>query len=83
MCEDFENLYNKINSKPDSLTKADYAKLLVGSLVIVNNIKDRIKNEQEAIDSYNTTIIPKLQKIIDNAKTNEEVLTLSKEIFES
>ena len=68
MRDDFTKLNDKINVKnfdAATLTKAEFAKLLVCTLIIVNNFKERIKNMQQAVNGYETDVIPKLQKIVD------------------
>lgn len=84
MRDDYSKLYDKLRvSDFDSttLTTAEYAKLLVGTLIVVNNMEERVANEKKALLGYKTDIIPKLQRIVDECKTNEEALNLAKEIF--
>ena len=84
MRDDFNKLYNKMNIEgfsPEILTIDDYRRFLVGALIVVNNINNKISNEQKAVQNYNTTIIPKLQRILDECKTQEEINKLSAELF--
>lgn len=84
MRDDFNKLYNKMNIEgfsPEILTIDDYRRFLVGTLIVVNNINNKISNEQKAVQNYNTTIIPKLQRILDECKTQEEINKLSAELF--
>lgn len=81
MLQDFKNLSDKLEITPEELNKSDYSKLLVGVLIIINHIKDLIIVQQKTIDNYNQTIVPKLQEIIDTAKTDEEVKELSQKLF--
>ena len=84
MYNDFNELHERIHTKnfnPDTLTRSDYAKLLVGTYVIANNLKDRIASEQKALRGYQTDIVPKLQRIMDETKTDEEAVTLANDLF--
>lgn len=84
MRDDFADIYNRIRAEdfnPDTLTKQDYQKLLVGTYIVVNNLQDKVKNEQVAISNYKTNIIPRLQRVIDECETQEEVIKLTNEIF--
>ena len=83
MHDDFEKLYNKLsadNFNAETITKNEYAKLLVGTLIIINNLKEKINNEQKAIQGYEKELYPKLQKIID-APEDEDITTLAAELF--
>lgn len=85
MRDDYGHLYDKMNvSDFDSniLTKEDYQKLLVGALIVVNNINTKIENEQKAVNRYNIDIIPKLNRILNECETQEQINTLANEIFE-
>lgn len=84
MRNDYAKLYDKIrddNFDFDKLSKAEYAKLLVGTLIVVGNIEDRIAGEKKALNGYKTGIIPKLQRIVDECKTDEQAIALAKELF--
>ena len=80
MRNDYLKLYDKLNST-DELTKADYARLLVGAIIVTNGIENRIKSEQEAIKGYKIDVIPKLDQI-NNADTEEEAINLASELFQ-
>lgn len=82
MRDDFEALHEKISAETfnGELTKAEYAKMLVGCYVIVGNLQDRIVALQKAVAGYQTDIVPKLSKIIE-ADTEETAQTLAKELL--
>ena len=82
MRDDFETLHEKISAETfnGELTKAEYAKMLVGCYVIVGNLQDRIVALQKAVAGYQTDIVPKLSKIIE-ADTEEAAQTLAKELL--
>lgn len=80
MRDDYLNLHDKL-SKTNILSKADYARLLVGAIIIVNQIESKIKAEQKALDGYKLDIIPKLDQI-NNEMDEEKVVQLATELFE-
>lgn len=82
MRDDFEALHEKISAETfnGELTKAEYAKMLVGCYVIVGNLQDRIVALQKAVAGYQTDIVPKLSKIIE-ADTEEAAQALAKELL--
>jgi hypothetical protein len=63
------------------INKADAAKLLVGAMIMTNQLQDRINNLKKAVTGYQTDVIPKLQKIVDEAKNDEEVTKMANELF--
>lgn len=78
MRDDYMNLHDKLVANED-LTKADFAKLLVGAIIITNQLDTRIKNEQKALDGYKIDVIPKLDRI--NNTEVDEVPSLANELF--
>ena len=85
MRDDYQNLNDRLrdeNFDIQTLTKSDFAKFLVAAFVIVQNIEDKIKSEQIAINSYKIDVIPKLERIVNNTQTDEEALKLASEIFQ-
>ena len=80
MRDDYLNLHDKL-SETDILSKADYARLLVGAIIVVNQIEGKIKAEQKALDGYKLDIIPKLDQI-NNEMDEEKVVQLATELFE-
>ena len=83
MRDDFQNLHDNISNSGDDYVpnKADASKLLVGAMIIVNQLQDRITNIKKAMSGYQTDVIPKLQSILDNAKTDEEAIQMANEKF--
>lgn len=84
MRHDYSKLYDKFGKDDfelEQLTRNDWAKLLVGAMIAVQNIEDRIKGEQKAVEGYKLDVIPKLQRVIDETKTDAEVQKLVLEIF--
>jgi hypothetical protein len=81
MRDDFQDLANRINTTEYTMTKSDAAKLLVGTMIITNQIQDRINGLKKAMTGYQTDVIPKLQEIVDNANTDEEANELANKKF--
>ena len=80
MRDDFSELQDKLeaNDFDGILTKAEYAKLLVGCYVIVGNLQDRIEALKKAIAGYQSDLVPKLSKIIE-AENDAEAQKLADE----
>ena len=78
MRNDYLNLYDKLGTD-EVLNKADYARLLVGTIIVVNQLDARIKSEQNALQGYKIDIIPKLDQI-NNADTTE-ITELAESLF--
>lgn len=82
MRDDYFNLKEKItNDVP--ITRNDYAKLMTGMYIIVNNLKDKIIMLQRTVSGYETSVMPKVERILNEAKTDAEVESLAKELFVS
>lgn len=79
MRNDFLNLHDKLGTD-EVLDKADYARLLVGAIIVANQLDARIKNEQKALQGYKIDIIPKLDQI-NNADASETT-ELAESLFE-
>ena len=73
MRDDYQKLEDTLNAYKE-LVYNDYVKLLAAAYIVTNNIQDRITNEQKVIQNYKINIIPKLSRIMDEAKDNEELM---------
>ena len=85
MRDDFQNLHDKISEKNfdfNSLTRADFAKFLVGAIIIMQNLEEKVKNIQTSIQGYKIDTIPKLDRIVNETKTDEESITIANELFQ-
>jgi len=78
MRDDYLNLHDKLISNQE-LNKADYARILVGAIIIANQLTTRIQNEQKALDGYKLDIIPKLDQI--NNTEYDDVPALAAKLF--
>jgi len=83
MRDDFQNLADRIAEAGEQyvINKGDAAKLLVASLMIVNQMQDKIALYKKAMAGYQSNVIPKLQELLDEAETDEEAAALSEEKF--
>ena len=85
MSEDFTQLYKKI-SAPDfdaaTLTRQDFAKLLVGALIVSQHLENQINNQQTALNGYKEDLIPKLEEVINKSSTTEDAQKVGSEIFQ-
>ena len=79
MRDDYLALHDKLVENQE-LNKADFARLLVGAIIVTNQLEARIKNEQQALDGYKLDIVPKLDRI--NNTKEEEVISLAEELFQ-
>ena len=78
MRDDYLNLHDKLTTNQE-LNKADFARILVGAIIVVNQLDVRIKNEQKALDGYKLDIIPKLDQI--NNTEYDDVPALAMKLF--
>ena len=80
MRDDFQDLAGKIDENYQ-FTKNDIAKLTVASMIVTNQIKDKIDALKSALAGYQTDLIPKLQEILEQAEDDEAVMKLAEEKF--
>lgn len=84
MRDDFAQLYDMMRKEdfdPNTLEKREYAKLLVGAIIVANQLDNKIKAEQKALDGYKIDTIPKLERIVNETNSQEEIQALSNELF--
>ena len=86
MRADYSELYDKMR-EPDfdfnTLGKKDFAKILVGAIIVTQNLEQRIANEKKALQGYKIDTIPKLDRIVNETETDEECRELINRIFET
>lgn len=75
MRDDFQALVDTIQEAGDNYapTQPEAARLLVGAMVMVNQLQDKINALRKAITGYQTDVIPKLQEIVDNAGSDDDL----------
>lgn len=84
MRDDYIKLYDRLRADdfdPVTLTKSDYAKILVGVFIVVNNLETRIANEQKAVKNYKETVVTRLERIINECDNDEAAQKLAEELF--
>lgn len=84
MRDDYAKFYDKIRAKDfdfNTLKKADYAKILVATFIIANNMQDQITNMQNVLNGYQQDIIPKLQKVI-KVEEEDKMAEMANEVFQ-
>jgi len=83
MRDDYQNLFETISNSGDdySPTKVEAAKLLVGTMIMANQLQDKINNLNAAMVGYRDDLIPKLQSIIDEAEDDEQARKMANEKF--
>jgi len=79
MRNDYQKLVDIITDAGDSYApnKDEIAKLLAGAMIQVNQIQDRINNLKKAMVGFQTHTIPKLQKILEEAKDDNEARNMA------
>lgn len=82
MRDDFEKLNEKITADDfdGTLSKADFAKLLVGCYVTMGTLQSRKDALEKAISGYQTDLMPKLDEVL-KAETEEEAMSIANEKF--
>ena len=82
MRDDYQALVDSITSAGENyqLNKADAARLLVGAMIQVNQLQDRINNLKKAMSGYQADVIPKLQEIVD-LENDDDVAKVANEKF--
>lgn len=83
MRNEYMKLQNKLEDNPNAtLSRAEYAKLLIGALIIVEQIESKIKKDQIALAGYKTDMIPKLEQIVNETKNDIEAAKRAEKIFQ-
>lgn len=82
MRDDYQALANTITDAGDDYvpTKSDAAKLLVGTMIMANQLQTKIDNLKKAMAGYQNDLIPKLQAVVD-AEDDEAVRKIVEEKF--
>lgn len=84
MREMYMELHDRMSKEdfdPKTLSKADYARILVGAAIAAQGIENRIETEKKALEGYKIDTIPKLNRIMDEAKDDESARALAEELF--
>ena len=82
MHENYMNIYNKIHdNKIEQLTLSDFAHLYIASGVLINQFESKKKSIELALRGYKVDILPKINRILNETKTDSDALALAKELF--
>ena len=81
MRDDFQDLVSRIDVTEYVMSKADAAKLLVGTMIMANQLNDRMEAYKKAMAGYQTDVIPKLQEIVDNATDDADAAEMANKKF--
>lgn len=83
MRDNYQDLKDRMDAAGDdfNLNKADAAKLVVASIIFVNQLQDRVANMNAAIQGYTEDLIPKLRDVVDNSETDEDAIKKANEAF--
>ena len=84
MRDDFQQLVETIKNAGNNYapTQPEAARLLVGAMIITNQLYNKANTLKQAVANYQSDIIPKLQKIVDEAGSdNEKAKQIANEIF--
>ena len=75
MRDDFQALVDIIDKAGDDYapTQPEAARLLVGAMIMVNQLQDKINTLRKAMTGYQTDVIPKLKEIVETAGTDDEL----------
>ena len=64
-----------------TLTRAEFARLLVGATIVTGNLETQIKNLQTAVNGYKNTIMPMLQRVFNESEDDAGAQKLAQELF--
>ena len=82
MRDDYAQFYDRLRESNYQINLKDVAKLLIATYVITGNLETKIKQQQLALNGYKDDIMPKLNRLATEAKTDEEAQKLAEEIFQ-
>ena len=54
---------------------------MVGAIIVAQQIEHRLEQEKTALQAYKIDIIPKLERVIDETKDDNEAQTLASDLF--
>lgn len=85
MREDYANLYDQMRAEdfdPTALGRKEYAKFLVGAIIMAQQLEKQIERLKTSLSGYKIDIIPKLERIVNETKTDDESKALAEELFQ-
>lgn len=86
MRDDYKELYDRMRGKnflPESLARRDFARFLVGAIIVTQQIENKIAAENKALSGYKIDLIPKLERMVNETTEGEqdEITALAAELF--
>ena len=83
MRDDYQELFNTLVAGGEEyvMSRPDAARLLIGAMIQVNQLQDRMNNLKKAMAGYQTDVVPKLQEILDNSEDDNTIAKLANEKF--
>lgn len=81
MRDDYLDLVDKLQNDLPNLERADFARLLVGAVVVTQNMETEIKAREKAMQGYKIDIIPKLERVVNESEETEDAKKLAEEVF--
>jgi hypothetical protein len=81
MRDDFQALADAITGDDYAPGKNEAARLLVGAMILANQLQDKINALKTAMAGYQTDVIPKLKEIVDNAQNDDDARQMANEKF--
>lgn len=84
MRDDYARLYDRMREDDfilEQLTKSDYAKILLGAIIFANQLEKKLEIEEKVLKGYQLDIIPKLNKIINDSESEDDIKNMAHELF--
>lgn len=81
MRDDYLDLVDKLQNDLPNLERADFARLLVGAVVVTQNMETEIKAREKAMQGYKIDIIPKLERVVNESEETKDAKKLAEEVF--
>ena len=85
MRDDYAALYDKLRDKnfnAETLSRAEFAKFLVGAIIVSQNLEGQVKQMERAIKGYKVHTIPSLERVVNESNNDEEARKIAEEIFQ-
>jgi hypothetical protein len=81
MRDEYQDLKARIEVTDEYiLNKQDAARLLIGAVIQINQLQDRINNLKKAMAGFQSDVVPKLQEVVD-AETDEAAQEIANKKF--
>lgn len=82
MRKNYMSIYDKLRgNKITDLAMSDFAHLYVAGGILINQLESKRKALEVAIQGYKLDILPKLNRILNETKNDEDAIKLANELF--